>query len=55
MKIQNTHSWIYKDLNTLKDITKHVDLNMLKNSYIIKFKKDEIYCDLNKLRNYYSI
>ena len=55
MKIQNTDSWIYKDLNSLKDITKHVDLNMLKNSYIVKYKKYEIYCDLNNLKNYYSI
>ena len=31
MKIQNTDSWIYKNLNSLKDITNHVDLNMLKN------------------------
>ena len=55
MKMQDTDSWIYKDLNSLKEITKYVDLNMLKNSYIIKYKKEQIYYDLNKLRNYYSV
>ena len=55
LSTENSNNYIYETLDSLKQIINSLDLGQIKNNMIIKYKKNQIYYDLNKVKNYTSL